>query len=58
MVESFNRADEDAGLVGASYDFAEIGLPGLSSFLIHAQGDTPDSGSNASPDQRETRYHR
>jgi hypothetical protein len=53
MIESFNRADEDAWLVGASCDFSEIGLPGLSSFVNYAQGDTPDSGSNASPDQWE-----
>jgi hypothetical protein len=53
MIESFNRANEDAWLVGASYDFAEIGLPGLSSFVNYARGDTPDSGSSASPDQRE-----
>ena len=32
---------------------ASIGLPGLSSFVNYAQGNTPDSGSNASPDQRE-----
>jgi hypothetical protein len=53
MVKSFNRADEDAWLVGASYDFARIGVPGLSSFINYAQGDTPDSGINASPDQSE-----
>ncbi len=53
MIKSFNRADEDAWLIGASYDFARIGAPGLSSFVNYAQGNTPDSGSNASPDQRE-----
>ena len=53
MIKSFNRADEDAWLVGASYDFARIGVPGLSSFVNYAQGNTPDSGSNASPDQQE-----
>jgi hypothetical protein len=53
MIKSFNRADEDAWLVGASYDFTRIGAPGLSSFINYAQGSTPDSGSNASPDQRE-----
>jgi len=53
MIESFNRADEDAWLVGASYDFARIGLPGLSSFVNYARGNTPDRGSNASPDQWE-----
>jgi hypothetical protein len=53
MIKSFNRADEDAWLVGASYDFARIGVPGLSSFVNYAEGNTPDSGSNASPDQQE-----
>ncbi len=53
MIASFNRADEDGWLVGLSYDFARIGVPGLSSFINFAQGDTPDSGPNASPDQRE-----
>jgi hypothetical protein len=53
MIESFNRADEDAWLVGASYDFARIGVPGLSSFVNYARGNTPDRGFNASPDQWE-----
>ncbi len=53
MIENFNRADEDAWLVGASYDFSRIGAPGLSSFVNYARGSTPDSGSNASPDQWE-----
>ena len=53
MIKSFNRADEDAWLVGASYDFERIGVPGLSSFINYARGDTPDSGSNASPDEQE-----
>jgi hypothetical protein len=53
MIKSFNRADEDAWLVGASYDFTRIGIPGLSSFINYAQGYTPDSGANGSPDQWE-----
>jgi predicted porin len=53
MIKSFNRADEDAWLIGASYDFERIGAPGLSSFVNYARGYTPDSGSNASPDQWE-----
>ena len=28
-------------------------MPGLSGFVNYAQGNTPDSGSTASPDQRE-----
>jgi hypothetical protein len=30
-----------------------MGVPGLSGFVNYAQGYTPDSGSNASPDQSE-----
>ena len=53
MIAAFNRADEDAWLAGASYDFARIGVPGLSSFINYARGNTPDRGGNASPDQWE-----
>jgi hypothetical protein len=53
MIAAFNRADEDAWLVGASYDFARIGVPGMSSFVNYARGNTPDRGANASPDQWE-----
>jgi hypothetical protein len=53
MIKSFNRADEDAWLIGASYDFARIGVPGLSGFINYARGNTLDSGNNASPDQGE-----
>jgi hypothetical protein len=53
MISSFNRAEEDAWLVGLSYDFGQIGLPGLSGFVNYAEGDTPDAGAAASPDQEE-----
>ncbi len=53
MLSDFKRADEDAWLAGASYDFTSIGVPGLSGFVNYAQGYTPDSGSTASPDQSE-----
>jgi hypothetical protein len=53
MLSDFNRAGEDAWLAGASYDFASIGVPGLSSFVNFARGYTPDNGSIASPDQSE-----
>ena len=53
MLRDFNRAGEDAWLAGASYDFKSIGVPGLSGFVNYARGYTPDSGSNASPDQSE-----
>jgi hypothetical protein len=51
--KDFDRAGEDAWLVGMSYDFSRLGLPGLSTFANYASGDTPDSGSKASPDQEE-----
>ncbi|MEN8800511.1 MAG: OprD family outer membrane porin, partial [Thiogranum sp.] len=53
MLSDFNRAGEDAWLAGASYDFAPIGVPGLSGFANYARGYTPDSGSTASSDQSE-----
>jgi hypothetical protein len=51
--KDFDRAGEDAWLVGVSYDFSRLGLAGLSAFANYASGDTPDSGSKASPDQKE-----
>ena len=53
MISSFNRAEEDGWLLGLSYDFSELGLPGLSGFVNYADGDTPDGGPRASPDQEE-----
>lgn len=53
IINDFNRAGEDAWLVGFAYDFADIGVPGLSTFINYAEGDTPNSGSNASADQEE-----
>jgi hypothetical protein len=51
--KDFDRAGEDAWLVGLSYDFSRLGLTGLSAFANYARGDTPDSGSKATPDQQE-----
>jgi hypothetical protein len=53
MIKDFNRAGEGAWLVGLSYDFSRIGLDGLSASVRYAHGDTPDSGTLASPDQDE-----
>jgi hypothetical protein len=38
MQKDFNRAGEDAWLVGASYDFKDWGLDGLSMFANYAEG--------------------
>ncbi len=53
IIENFNRAGEDAWLLGLSSDFSYFGDNGFSAFLNYAQGDTPDNGSDASPDQSE-----
>ena len=53
MIEDFNRAGEDAWLVGLAYDFSQAGLPGVSGFLNYAEGYTPNSDSTGLPDQRE-----
>jgi outer membrane porin, OprD family len=52
-IEDFDRADEDAWLVGLAYDFSLIGIDGLSVYTNYAEGYTPDTGSAASPDQTE-----
>jgi hypothetical protein len=53
MLRDFDRADEDAWLVGLSSDFRYFGAHGFSGFINYARGDTPGRGSNASPDQSE-----
>ena len=55
MQKDFNRAGEDAWLIGASYNFERLGLSGLSAFVNYAEGqgakDTADGSSL--PDQSE-----
>ncbi|HKL54268.1 MAG TPA: OprD family outer membrane porin [Wenzhouxiangellaceae bacterium] len=53
IVEDFDRAGEDAWLLGFSYDFSRIGPGDLSLFANVVSGDTPDTGSSASPDETE-----
>jgi len=53
MIKDFNRAGEDAWLLGLSSDFRYFGDTGFSGFINYAWGDTPDNGSDASPDQSE-----
>jgi hypothetical protein len=53
MVKDFNRAGEDAWLIGFSFNAARFGLGGLTVFANYVDGNTPDSGSAASPDQQE-----
>lgn len=53
IVEDFDRAGEDAWMVGLSHKFGRIGHGDLSGFATIVSGDTPDSGANASADQSE-----
>jgi len=53
MLKDFDRADEDAWLIGMSTDFRMLNLKGLGAYFNYAVGNTPDSGHNASPDQKE-----
>jgi hypothetical protein len=53
IVDDFDRAGEDAWLAGLSYDFQRVGAGDLSLFANVVSGDTPDSGSSASPDETE-----
>ncbi len=55
MQQDFNRAGEDAWLVGASYDLGQLGLTGVSVFANYAEGHDAldvDSGSSL-PDEQE-----
>jgi hypothetical protein len=53
MIKDFDRAGEDAWLVGLSSDFRIFGENAFSAFINYAWGDTPDHGSKANPDQSE-----
>jgi len=53
MISDFDRAGEKAWLVGLSYDFARIGLKGLSGFVNYAQGYTPQLPSGPTPNEQE-----
>ena len=54
QVLASGRADEDAYAVKLGYDFGQIGVKGLSTYIFYADYDTPDSGASASPDATET----
>lgn len=44
IVQDFNRAGEDAWLIGVSYDFKHASLPGFSGFVNFASGDGRTDG--------------
>ena len=53
IISDFDRAGERAFRTGISYDFSELGLEGVAVSASWLYGNTPDSGSDASPDQQE-----
>ncbi|NWK54108.1 outer membrane porin, OprD family [Verrucomicrobiaceae bacterium N1E253] len=53
IIQDFDRAGEESFRLGLTYDFAPHGLDGVSVDTSWIIGDTPDSGSQASPDQQE-----
>ncbi len=53
IVEDFDRAGEDAWMVGGNYNFQRVGPGEFSLFANIVSGDTPDTGPSASTDQTE-----
>lgn len=53
IIQDFDRAGETSYRVGLTYDFEPHGLEGVSVDTSWVTGDTPENGSDASPDQTE-----
>jgi outer membrane porin, OprD family len=53
MAEDFDRAGEDAWMIGGNYSFQRVGPGDLSMFANIVTGNTPDTGPNASADETE-----
>lgn len=54
--EDCNVAGTKAWVVGLAYDFAAIGIDGVSAFMNHSEAWTPQLGSISSPEQFETNF--
>lgn len=53
MIRDFSRPEETAWLLGGTADLSTWGAPGLNVNIKYIDGDTPDCGTSASPDQNE-----
>ena len=53
IFKDFNRPGERTWLAGLDVNFKNWGLPGFNVDTIFSDGNTPDSGTNASPDHTE-----
>ena len=56
MEEDCDVAGEKAWMVGVAYDFATLGMKGLSAFMNHSQSWTPESRDLDDPEQVETDF--
>lgn len=56
MVNDLYQADGKGWMAVLAYDYSEIGIPGLTAKIVHADMNTPDSGNNAGPDMTETDF--
>jgi hypothetical protein len=54
MINDLYQAEGKGWIAALSYDFADVGIPGLSSKIVYADMNTPDSGINAATDVTET----
>ncbi|WP_169713850.1 OprD family outer membrane porin [Oceanicoccus sagamiensis] len=54
MVKDFSRPGEHAGLIAMTWYLKAMGAPDIEANIKYVDGDTPDCGSQASPDQQET----
>ena len=53
LIKDFDRPGETAWLLGGTVDFSRWGARGFKVNLKYIDGDTPDCGASASPDQNE-----
>jgi hypothetical protein len=53
---NFNRAGEDAWLIGLTYDFGRVGAPGLSAFFNVAQGTGARDPATGEPRSNEREF--
>ena len=56
MEEDCNMAGEKAWMMGLAYDFAGLGLEGVSAFMNHSEAWTSKLGSLSDPEQIETNF--
>ena len=56
QVNEIHRADETGILAKLGYDFRTIGIKGLDASMLYMDFDTPENGTNASPDKDEINF--